>query len=72
MNGNIDQEDVTLLADVLIGKREMPQDIALYDVNGDKQISLTDLTVLIETLNGNIPKEIAHDEISTDDPGSFD
>lgn len=68
----LDKEDIRLLVEVLTGKQKMPQDISLYDVNGDRQITLADLTALIETIKGNLPKELANDEIPTGGPGSFD
>jgi len=73
-SGNIDQEDLSILTSIILEKQTPPKDITLLDMNGDKKLSIADIIILIEVLNGQKDKtEVWIPEtVPVDGGGGFD
>lgn len=72
----VDMMDVTIMVDVLNGKRSLPVDIRIYDVDGDKKFTKEDVMLLAKMILGIEPKKLAANENTDYTPvggsGKFD
>lgn len=64
VNGDqqLDVMDATIMIEVLNGKRSLPSDIRLYDVNEDKKFTKADLELLVLMILGKEEKKLAASE----------
>lgn len=61
----LDVVDVTIMVEILNGKRALPVDIRIYDVNEDKTFTKEDVELLVKMIVGKEEKKLAASE-STD------
>ena len=50
-DGEVTQEDLDILLDVINGRLEVPEDISRYDVNNDNVINISDMSNLLQMVN---------------------
>lgn len=51
------KDSKSCLTEIILGKREVPRDITVLDVNKDKTLDVTDVILILRMVNGTMAKE---------------